>query len=165
MADTDNPLLADFDFPPFDAVQPAHVRPGIRTLLARLEGELEALEKGVEPVWDKLVVPLERITDRLDVVWNVVDHLKAVKDSADLRAAVEDVQPDKVKFYLRLGQSKPIYQAFNAIRNSSQWDSLSDARKRVVQGQIKDAVLGGVALEDEQRDKFNQIQQVGSLLL
>ncbi|KAK1603516.1 hypothetical protein QYE76_017820 [Lolium multiflorum] len=159
MADTDNPLLADFDFPPFDAVQPAHVRPGIRTLLARLEGELEALEKGVEPVWDKLVVPLERITDRLDVVWNVVDHLKAVKDSADLRAAVEDVQPDKVKFYLRLGQSKPIYQAFNAIRNSSQWDSLSDARKRVVQGQIKDAVLGGVALEDEQRDKFNQIQQ------
>jgi oligopeptidase A len=32
----DNPLLADFDFPPFDAVQPAHVRPGIRALLARL---------------------------------------------------------------------------------------------------------------------------------
>jgi Zn-dependent oligopeptidase len=56
------------------------------------EAELEALEKGVEPVWDKLVVPLERITDRLDVVWNVVDHLKAVKDSPDLRAAVEDVQ-------------------------------------------------------------------------
>ncbi|XP_051209535.1 probable cytosolic oligopeptidase A [Lolium perenne] len=155
----DNPLLADFDFPPFDAVQPAHVRPGIRALLARLEAELEALEKGVEPVWAKLVVPLERITDSLDVVWNVVDHLKAVKDSPDLRAAVEDVQPDKVKFYLRLGQSKPIYQAFNAIRNSSEWDSLSDARKRVVQGQIKDAVLGGVALEDEQREKFNHIQQ------
>jgi Zn-dependent oligopeptidase len=56
------------------------------------EGELEALEKGVEPAWGKLVVPLERIVDRLDVVWNVVDHLKAVKDSADLRAAVEDVQ-------------------------------------------------------------------------
>jgi hypothetical protein len=46
----------------------------------------------VEPAWGKLVVPLERIVDRLDVVWNVVDHLKAVKDSADLRAAVEDVQ-------------------------------------------------------------------------
>ena len=40
MADADdsssNPLLADFEFPPFDAVQPAHVRPGIRALLARL---------------------------------------------------------------------------------------------------------------------------------
>jgi hypothetical protein len=37
MAATDNPLLvADFDFPPFDRVEPSHVRPGIRELLTRL---------------------------------------------------------------------------------------------------------------------------------
>ncbi|XP_044356341.1 uncharacterized protein [Triticum aestivum] len=52
------------------------------------EGELEELEKGVEPAWEHLVHPLERIIDRL----NVVDHIKAVKDSPDLCAAVEDVQ-------------------------------------------------------------------------
>ncbi|XBH80726.1 hypothetical protein VPH35_106417 [Triticum aestivum] len=95
MADADsssNPLLADFDFPPFDRVEPAHVRTGIRALLARLEGELEELKKGVEPAWECLVHPLEHIVDRLDIVWNGVDHIKAVKDSPDLRAAVEDVQ-------------------------------------------------------------------------
>ena len=52
------------------------------------EGELEELEKGVEPAWERLVHPLKCIVDRL----NVVDHIKAVKDSPDLRAAVEDVQ-------------------------------------------------------------------------
>ncbi|XP_040241756.1 uncharacterized protein [Aegilops tauschii subsp. strangulata] len=52
------------------------------------EGELEELEKGVEPAWERLVHPLERIVDRM----NVVDHIKAVKDSPDLCAAVEDVQ-------------------------------------------------------------------------
>lgn len=31
-----NPLLQDFDFPPFDAVKAEHVRPGIRTLLKQL---------------------------------------------------------------------------------------------------------------------------------
>uniref|UniRef100_A0A8R7PYA2 Oligopeptidase A N-terminal domain-containing protein n=1 Tax=Triticum urartu TaxID=4572 RepID=A0A8R7PYA2_TRIUA len=95
MADADsssNPLLADFDFPPFDRVEPAHVRPGIRALLACLEGKLEELEKGVEPAWECLVHPLERIVGRLDILWNVVDHIKAVKDSPDLRTAVEDVQ-------------------------------------------------------------------------
>ena len=45
-------------------------------------------------------------------------------------------QPDKVKFQLRLGQSKPIYQAFQAIRNSSDWDSLTDARKRIVESDL-----------------------------
>lgn len=113
----------------------------------------------MEPSWPKLVEPLERIMDRLTVVWGIVNHLKAVKDTPELRAAVEEVQPEKVKFDLRLGQSKPIYNAFMAIRNSSDWSTLSDARKRIVEGQIKEAVLNGVGLEDKQREKFNEIEQ------
>ena len=31
-----NPLLQNFDFPPFDVVEPKHVRPGIRALLGKL---------------------------------------------------------------------------------------------------------------------------------
>ena len=31
-----NPLLQDFDFPPFDIVEAKHVRPGIRALLKKL---------------------------------------------------------------------------------------------------------------------------------
>lgn len=36
-------------------------------------------------------------------------------------------------FELRLGQSKPLYNAFKAIRESSDWEGLSDARKRIVE--------------------------------
>ncbi|XP_008803786.1 probable cytosolic oligopeptidase A [Phoenix dactylifera] len=154
-----NPLLQDFVFPPFDAVEAKHVRPGIRELLRRLESDLVELERTVEPTWPKLVEPLERIVDRLQVVWGVVNHLKAVKDSAELRSAIEEVQPEKVKFQLRLGQSKPIYEAFKAIQNSSSQETLADARKRIVESQIKEAVLNGVALVDEQREKFNEIEQ------
>lgn len=154
-----NPLLRDFEFPPFDIVEAKHVRPGIRELLRRLEGDLVELERTVEPTWPKLVEPLERIVDRLQVVWGIVNHLKSVKDSSELRSAIDEVQPDKVKFELRLGQSKPIYNAFKAIQDSSSWLSLSDAHKRIVEAQVKEAVLNGVALEDQQREKFNEIEQ------
>lgn len=50
------------------------------------------LERTVEPSWPKLVEPLEKIVDRLSVVWGVINHLKAVKDSAELRSAIEEVQ-------------------------------------------------------------------------
>lgn len=43
------------------------------------------------------------------------------------------LQPEKVKFQLRLGQSKPIYNAFKAIRESPDWQTLSGARKRIVE--------------------------------
>ena len=42
-------------------------------------------------------------------------------------------QPEKVKFELKLGQSLPIYNAFKAIKESSSWDTLSEARKRIVE--------------------------------
>lgn len=43
------------------------------------------------------------------------------------------LQPEKVKFLLRVGQSKPIYNAFKAIQESPDWKSLSEAWKRIVE--------------------------------
>ena len=46
----------------------------------------------LKPTWPHLVEPLEMIVDQLAVAWGVVSHLKAVKDSSELRAAIEIVQ-------------------------------------------------------------------------
>ncbi|CAM8964493.1 unnamed protein product [Rhodiola kirilowii] len=154
-----NPLLADFDFPPYDVIEPRHVVPAMRSLLTDLERELAELERVVEPVWSKLVVQLERITDRLRVVWGIVNHLSAVKDSPELRAAIEEIQPEKVKFQLRMGQSKPIYLAFKTMKESPDWHSLSDAQKRIIQGKLREADLNGVSLDNIERENFNNIQQ------
>ncbi|ERN18078.1 hypothetical protein AMTR_s00046p00220850 [Amborella trichopoda] len=87
----ENPLLSEFTFPPYDMIEAKHVRTGIKTLLRRLEDDLVELENTVEPTWDKLVVPLEKIVDNLTVVWGIVNHLKSVKDNAELRSAIEEV--------------------------------------------------------------------------
>ena len=36
-----------------------------------------------------------------------------------------------------------------ALREGSEWDRLSEARKRIVESELRDFVLGGVALEVE----------------
>jgi oligopeptidase A len=95
-------------------------------------------------------------------------------------------QPDVVAFSLAIGQSKPIYKAFKVLRESEQWESLTEAQKRIVEGktssplfffvypgfyfkfvfqpvtaaEIRDAELSGAALEGEEKTRFNEIQQV-----
>ena len=56
------------------------------------ESELVELEASVGPAWERLAQPLEKVGDRLEVSWGAVQHLKAVKDSEELRKAVEEVQ-------------------------------------------------------------------------
>jgi oligopeptidase A len=44
------------------------------------------------------------------------------------------MQPEKVAFELKLGQSKPIYNALKEIREGSSWDTLTEAQQRIVEG-------------------------------
>lgn len=156
---TDNPLLQDSVTPAFDKIQAEHVVPGIRALLAELNDNLDSLEKTVQPTWEGLVEPLERLSDKIERTWGAVSHLKAVKDSEPLRTAVDEVQPERVKLSLRLSQSKPLYEAFKGIKEGDLWGQLSEAQQRIVDGELRDFVLGGVALEGSSKDRFNEIQQ------
>lgn len=154
----DNPLLTDSAFPLYDAVKAEHVVPGITQLLADLNAEIDQLEQSVQPTFEGLVEPLERISDRLGRAWGTVSHLKAVCDSAELREAVEAVEPEKVKIVLRLSQSRPLYEAFTQLK-AQQWDDLSGAQRRVVDNELRDFVLGGVALEGAEKERFNAIAE------
>ncbi len=155
---TDNPLLIGEGLPPFATIKPEHVEPAMTQLLAELETELSKLEAKVQPTWSGLVEPLDRLSDRLRWSWGIVGHLMGVKNSPELRTAYETVQPQVVQFYNKLNQSKPLYEAFKALRDSKEWDSLEDAQKRIVEAAIRDAELSGVGLEGEKRDRFNAIQ-------
>lgn len=155
----DNPLLTDSPFPLFDQVKAEDVVPGMTQILTDIEDGLAKLESGVEPTWAGLVQPLEALSDKLARSWGTVSHLKAVQDSEALRKAVEEIQPKQVELSLKFSQSQPLYKAFCDLRDGPQWSSLTDAQKRIVDGEIRDAKLGGVGLEGKDKERFNEIQQ------
>lgn len=159
-ATTSNPII-DWSnsptllHPPYDAIHPSHVVPGVTAVLDTLNAELDALEASVAPTWEGVVEPLERIVDRLSRVWGAVSHLKAVKDTKELRDAVDEVQPQRVALSLRLSQSVPLYEAFQALKNdASKWQAMTEAQRRVVDNELRDFVLGGVALQGADKEAF-----------
>ncbi|MCX7592397.1 MAG: M3 family metallopeptidase [Fischerella sp.] len=155
---TDNPLLKGTGLPDFTSIKPEHVVPGFKQLLAELEQELTKIEANLQPTWEGLVEPLEKLTERLNWSWGVVNHLMGVKNSPQLREAHETVQPQVVQFSNKLSQSQPIYNALKALRASDTWDTLDSAQKRIVEAAIRDAELSGVGLQGEARERFNAIQ-------
>jgi oligopeptidase A len=153
----DNPLLIGKGLPPFEQIKPEQIIPAMTQILAELEDKLTHLEANLTPSWNGLVEPLTKIEEKLTWSWSIVGHLMGVKNSPELREAYETVQPEIVKFVNKLGQSKPIYEGFKAIK-AKQWDNLEPAQQRIVEAAIKDAELAGVGLEGEQKERFNQIQ-------
>lgn len=153
-----NPLLAPGSPPAFDRIRPEHVVPAVRALLAELAVELERVEAAAAPDWPRSVDPIERIGDRLSRVWGTVGHLMGVRNSDDLRRAHDEVQGEVVAFSMRMGQSRPLYLAFKALRDGPGFASLDAAQQRIVQALVRDAELSGVGLEGERQERFNRIQ-------
>ena len=155
---TKNPLLIGKGLPPFKEIKAEHVVPAMTQILKELDEEISKLEKNVTPTWSGLVEPLTELEERLGWSWGIVGHLMSVRNSPELREAYETMQPEIVKFYNKLSQSKPLYEAFKGIKEGTEWDKLEPAQRRIVESSIRDFELSGVSLSGETRERFNQIQ-------
>ncbi|MGB5713321.1 MAG: M3 family peptidase, partial [Waterburya sp.] len=155
---TKHPLLIGKGLPPFNEIKAEQVVPAMTQILQELDEEISKLEENVTPTWSGLVEPLTELEERLGWSWGIVGHLMGVKNSPELREAYEKMQPEIVKFYNKLSQSKLLYEAFKGIKDGAEWDQLESAQQRIVESSIRDFELSGVGLEGETREKFNQIQ-------
>jgi oligopeptidase A len=86
-----------------------------------------------------------------------VSHLLGVRNEPALRAAHEAVQPDVVRFGMRMAQSRPVYDALVALSKSPAFGSLEPAQRRIVEVLVRDAVLSGVGLDGDARERFNAL--------
>ncbi|CAH9094585.1 unnamed protein product [Cuscuta epithymum] len=157
---------------------PADVEAYLSTLIrdapSQFKREFEEFERTVEPTWPKLVEPFERFqymfqrpTYKLEMVLSNADLEMdvVISDSPQLSSITEEVLQEIVSFKPRLYQSKPIYNAFKAIKKSAEWHALTDARKRIVDAQIKVAMLNGVSLENEEKERMNNIMRQKKLII
>ncbi len=154
-----NPLLADIGLPDFAAITPEHVIPAVRQCLQTALEKLDLFEQQIEPTWDKVMAPIEEIERPFEYSWKPVGHLFGVKNSAELRAAYETIQPEIIRYSLRVRQSEPLYRNLKAIKEGPQWAKLDNAQRRIIDDRIKDAELAGIALSPEDRKRFNEIEE------
>ena len=154
-----NPMLHWEILPVFSSITADHVEPAMQDVIARSTAELEALEMATPHTWHGLLVPLERLTDRVSRAWGLATHLHNVKNSSAMRHVYAQTQPLVVEFYNRLGQSRPVYDALTALRDGPEFSGFSEALKRTVTLLVRDATLQGVGLSPKDRERFNAISQ------
>jgi oligopeptidase A len=160
MTDALNPLLDLSGLPRFDTVKPEHVAPAIDALLDENRAVVTRLEGPMDPVtWDNFVEPLENSTERLGRAWGIVGHLNAVMDTPELRAAYNENQPKVTEFWTELGQNLNLFQKYKALHDSPEFETLTTARKKIVENALRDFRLGGAELPDDKKERFAQIQE------
>ncbi len=155
-----NPLLDFSGLPRFADIKPEHVAPAIKRLLTEnraLIGQL--LNDSAPPTWQNFIVPMEDANERLSRAWGPVGHLNAVMNSPELREAYNSTLPKMTQYYAELGQNLALFEKFKALRDSAEFSTLSAARKKIIENELRDFRLGGAELPEDKKKRYLEIQE------
>ena len=151
-----NPLLAPVPLPLFDQIQPEHVSPAMDALLARAETALTEVTQDSFPAsWTDISRVLDVATENLSRAWGAVSHLNSVADTAELRAAYNAALPRVTEFWTRLGADERLYAKYKAI----EVNSLNAEQRQAHKNAVRNFVLSGAELQDQDRVRFAEIQE------
>lgn len=155
-----NPLLQDFDLPPYSQIKPEHVEPAIDTILADSRAAIAELlqTQQANPSWNGLVLALDELGARLGRAWSPVSHLNSVCNNAELRAAYEACLPKLSEYWTEIGQNQPLFQAYEALAASPEAAGFDVAQKTILEHALRDFRLSGIDLPAEQQKRYGEIQ-------
>ncbi|MHB1354187.1 MAG: M3 family metallopeptidase [Thiobacillus sp.] len=155
-----NPLLDFSGLPRFAEFEPEYVTPAVDQLLADCRAAVARAEAADTPAeWDAFVAPLDDANEKLGRAWGQVSHLHSVMDSPALREVYNANLPRITVYYAELGQNEALFAKFKALKASPNYAGLSDARKKIVENELRDFRLGGAELPADKKARFMQVQE------
>ncbi|MDY7577993.1 M3 family metallopeptidase [Herbaspirillum sp. RTI4] len=155
-----NPLLDFSGLTRFDLIEPQHVTPALDLLLKQSAAVIAELEAPTSTVsWDNFVEPLGSTMEKLGRAWGVLNHLNAVADTPELRAAYNENEPRLVEFSTSVGLNQGLFQKYKALHTSADYVAMSPARRRVIDNAVLGFRLSGAELPEAQKERFAAIQE------
>jgi oligopeptidase A len=154
---TENPLLRFGALPEFSSIRPQHVVPAVDALLEDCRNVVARVTASKDCTWESVVAPLEECDDRLNKAWSPISHLRSVRDTPELRTAYNACLPKLSEYATEVGQNEALFEAFKSLEESSAFEQLDTAQKRVVRNALRDFRLAGVALDAKGKSRFKAI--------
>lgn len=163
---SENPLLATDGLPEFQRIRPEHVEKAVLATLDTNRAELDRLlarTEGRDLDFDATVLPVEMLGDRLHRVWSPVQHLQAVANSPELRAAYNACLPAISRYATELGQNQRLYELYERLIAQSAGKPADgtprEGAARLLELAIRDFRLSGVHLPAEQKTRFKALME------
>lgn len=154
-----NPLLDDFELPPFEQFEPSQIVPAMTQLLNDAREQIDALSANPEAAtWNSVIEPIQQQSRLIDNAWSVFGHLNSVKDSPELRDAYGKALALITDYSTWVGQHKGLFNAYETIQKSAVFDTLDQAQQETIRQALLDFRLSGIDLPEAQQKQYAQLQ-------
>ena len=120
-------------------------------LLNQQRATINAITSSQESSYEKVLKPLQDLDEELGLFFTPLSHLNSVMNSEETKKAYEASIPLLSKFSSEIAQNEALFKKISQIKTTH------PEAKKVVENEIRDFVLSGVNLPQEQKKRMEEI--------
>lgn len=155
-----NPLLANWEYPPFDKIKTEHYLPAIEILAKQAKQEIDAIVANPQlPSFYNTIVAIDRIGEQYNKVISLFFNVLEMNADEELQRIAEQIIPITVDFSNYYSLNVPLFQKVKTIFEQKEQLSLSEEEAILLTKIYKGFLRSGANLSEEGKVKYEILTQ------
>lgn len=146
------------NLPDFSAIQLNQIESQLDTLLQQGRDTVQQLSALQEPTWQNFALPMQTIDQAIEDYFAPISHLNGVQNSQALRDVYQVCVEKLTAYSSELGQNAALFAQFQKLADSAEFATFNAAQQQWVLYSLRNFRLAGVALPEQQKQRFKAIK-------
>lgn len=157
---TENPLLQEFDYPPFSKIKNEHFKPAFKEALKQAEAEIDKItQNNAKPTFENTIKALDYSGEKLGRISAVLFNLNSAETNKDIQKLTQEVSPWLSKFNNDLMLNEALFERVKKVYQDRENLELSAEQKTLLDKHYKAFARNGANLSDDKKKRLRQIDE------
>jgi Zn-dependent oligopeptidase len=153
-----NPLLQDFNTPPFTVIKEEHYKNAIEKAIAIAKEEInEIVVNTDEPTFQNTTVALDSTGEKLDRITSIFFNLNSAETNEEIQKIAKDISPWLSEFKNDMILNADLFKRVKAVYDQKDSLTLTAEEEMLLEKQYKGFSRNGANLDDDKKSELRKL--------
>ncbi|WP_435255445.1 M3 family metallopeptidase [Tenacibaculum sp. A30] len=155
---TKNPLLQDFNTPPFSQIKEENYKPAIKEAIQIAKDEINAIVKNSEtPTFENTLVSLDNAGSKLDRATSIFFNLNSAETNKEIQEIAKDISPWLSEFRNDMILNEGLFKRVKTVYDQLPDLNLTPEQEMLLDKQYKSFARNGANLNETDKTELRKI--------
>ncbi|AZJ33649.1 peptidyl-dipeptidase Dcp [Tenacibaculum mesophilum] len=155
---TKNPLLQDFNTPPFSQIKEEDYKPAIKEAIQIAKDEIDAIVENSEtPTFENTTVALDNTGNKLDRATSIFFNLNSAETNEEIQKIAKDISPWLSEFRNDMILNERLFKRVKTVYNQLSDLNLTPEQEMLLDKQYKSFARNGANLNETDKAELRKI--------
>ena len=153
-----NPLLQDFNTPPFSKITNADYKPAIKKAIEIAKEEIDVIVSNTEnPTFENTTVALDFAGEKLNKITSIFFNLNSAETNEEIQKIAQEISPWLSEFRNDITLNEDLFKRVKSVFDDKASLDLSPEQQMLLDKQYKSFARNGANLNEVQKEELRKI--------